>query len=80
MFVMCILKSEKPDRYYIGHTSELEDRLQRHKEGRSKSTKAGAPWVVVYTEQFATKSEAYQRQIQIKNKKSSVFIDRLICT
>lgn len=73
-----ILYSSKLDKYYVGHTGNLGDRLKRHNAGRSKSTKSGAPWELVYQEMFETKSEAYNREIEIKNKKSRKYIEALI--
>ena len=68
------------DKFYIGHTANLEDRLNRHNEGRSKYTKHGVPWVVVYSKTFETRSEAYQHETYIKKQKSKDFILRLINT
>ena len=74
-----ILYSKKIDRYYIGSTGNLEDRLSRHKQGRSKATKAGAPdWALVFSEQFPSRSEAVVRELFIKRMKSRSFIENLI--
>ena len=78
MYVVYILYSLLKDQYYIGHTSNLEDRLKRHNAGRSKATKAGVPWEIVYTQIFSTKSEAYRRELAIKAKKSKDYIKKLI--
>ena len=42
-------------------------RLKRHNRGKVRSTKAYIPWKVVYTEEFQTKSEAYQREMFFKS-------------
>jgi len=47
-----ILKSEINERFYIGTTTDLDDRIKRHNQGRSKSTKSGRPWEVAYIEEF----------------------------
>ncbi|MFD2561031.1 GIY-YIG nuclease family protein [Aquimarina rubra] len=78
MFIVYILFSESLNKYYIGHTANLEDRLKRHNQGRSKSTKPGMPWKIMYTEEYQTKSEAYQREMEIKTQKSKIYIERLI--
>jgi len=39
MFITYILYSDKSDRYYVGSTGNLEDRLKRHNTGRSTFTK-----------------------------------------
>ena len=42
-------------------------RLKRHNQGKVRSTKAYIPWKVVYTEEYQTKSEAYQREMFFKS-------------
>jgi len=78
MFFVYILYSKSLDRYYVGHTVSLNDRLKRHNSGRSKATKGGIPWVISYTETFETKADAYKRERLIKAKKSRIFIEKLI--
>jgi putative endonuclease len=78
MFKTYILYSISKDRFYIGHTANMEDRIKRHNSGRSKSTKYGIPWEIVYTKEFTSKAEAYQFEMLIKSKKSRNFINRLI--
>ena len=73
-----ILYSISRDRYYVGSTSEIEQRLIRHNAGATPSTKTGRPWKIVYREEHATKSEALKRENQIKRQKSRVYIEGLI--
>jgi putative endonuclease len=40
--------------------------LQEHNAGKSKSTRAGKPWDLIYTESFKTRSEVVQREQKIK--------------
>ena len=78
MFFVYILYSESKDRHYIGYSENPERRLSYHNQGFTKSTKAGAPWKIVYTEKFETKSEAIKREKFIKRMKSKAFIERLL--
>ncbi|SDI31435.1 GIY-YIG nuclease family protein [Winogradskyella thalassocola] len=78
MYTTYILYSKSKNRFYVGHSADLKDRLKRHNTGRSKSTKSGFPWTVVYTKEFTTKSEAYQYEMYVKKQKSSEFIRTLI--
>ena len=80
VFCLYILRSDKTGRYYVGSTGDLQDRLRRHNSGYSKATKAGVPWQLVYKEQFASKSEACIRELEIKAWKSRVIIEGLIKT
>ncbi len=78
MFFTYIIYSKTKDKYYIGHSHDLDLRLQRHNSGSSRSTKAGIPWKVVYFEKYETKSEAIKREYEIKRKKSRKYIEYLI--
>jgi len=73
-----ILYSDNLDQFYVGHTGNLDNRIKRHNQGRSKSTKTGVPWKLMYSEKFDSKSEAYQREMYIKRMKSRTFIEKLI--
>ena len=76
-FYVYIIQSEYDGSYYIGSTNNLTDRIERHNQGRSKYTKPKRPWQLVYCEEFASRSEAQKREIEIKNRKSKDFIDNL---
>ncbi len=78
MYCVYILQSESSGRFYTGHTCDLDDRLHRHNSDQSKSTRCRGPWKLVYTEYFPTRSEAQRREYQLKSKKSSSFIQKLI--
>ncbi|MBK7342763.1 MAG: GIY-YIG nuclease family protein [Saprospiraceae bacterium] len=70
-----ILYSPSKDRYYIGATNSLADRLNRHNFGYSKSTRSGKPWLLVYTQQFDNFQEATTFESDLKKqKKRSAYI------
>ena len=73
-----ILYSEKLDIYYVGSTGNLDDRLIRHNSGRSKFTKPGIPWKVVFQKEYETKIEANRAELYIKSQKSRSYIENLI--
>ncbi len=57
----------KDNTYYTGYTVSLERRLEEHQLGlASKYTRGRTPVELVYWESLATKSEAMQRECQIK--------------
>jgi putative endonuclease len=78
MYKVYILQSKINNRYYIGHTKNLNQRLNRHNKGFVKSTKSGSPWNVVYIEEYQTKQEAYNRELQIKSFKSGEAFKKLL--
>ena len=77
-FYVYIIQSQKDGTYYVGSTQNIEERLERHNEGRSKYTKAKRPWDLLYLEKHPDRSTAAKREIQIKERKSRGFIETLI--
>ena len=73
-----ILFSESRNRYYVGYTSNISNRLIKHNAGNSPSTKSGRPWKLVYFEEFDSKSVAIKRENEIKRWKSRHRIKMLI--
>ncbi|MFN8239618.1 MAG: GIY-YIG nuclease family protein [Bacteroidales bacterium] len=69
MYIVYILYSQTLDRYYVGYTNDLCRRLAEHNRKKGKFTDRGQPWDVVYSEVFATKSEAGSARA-IKRQKS----------
>ncbi|MGZ3874020.1 MAG: GIY-YIG nuclease family protein [Mucilaginibacter sp.] len=55
MFYTYILQSTKSGRYYIGHTENIEARLEIHNTGIMKATKNEGRWVSKSYEVFETK-------------------------
>jgi len=80
MYYAYILKSNADESYYTGHCQDIHERLKRHNDGHSKSTKARRPWQLVYYEEYKTRSEAVKREQEIKKQKSRLYIEQLIAT
>ena len=77
-FCIYILYSISLDQFYVGHTSELNERLYRHNNSGSKSTKKANDWKLVYTEMYESRGLASRRELEIKKKKSRKYIEWLI--
>jgi putative endonuclease len=77
-FHVYILQSLKDGNYYIGSTNNLEDRVERHNQGRSQYTKFRSPWKLVYSEEYPDRSSAERRENGIKRKKKKGYIESLI--
>ena len=77
-FYVYILYSSSLDQYYVGQTENLEDRIFRHTNSGSKSTKRTDDWILKYAEEFDSRSEAIHRELEIKNKKSRKYIEWLV--
>ena len=75
MYTVYILYSKKSSRYYVGQTSDIKDRLERHNQGRSKSTKFGIPWSIVLQREFSSRSEVLILEKQIKNRGAKRYME-----
>ena len=73
-----IIQSETDGSYYVGSTSNVNLRVQRHNEGWSRSTKSKGPWKLVYSKEFTAKLHALGREREIKRMKSKTYIERLV--
>ncbi len=78
MFYVYILFSKTRDKYYIGSSQNIEQRVKKHNEKHKGFTGHTKDWVLVYSEEFQTLSEARNRELQIKRKKSRKYIEWLI--
>ncbi len=72
--LFCPLK----DKFYIGFTSDLENRITRHNQKSKGFTGTTNDWEIVYSESYSTKFEAMTREKQIKSWKSRSKIQQLI--
>lgn len=80
MFYVYVIFSHDFDRIYIGMTSDLDKRLKEHNSGHSKSTKAFAPWEIVYSESFSSRKEARERENSLKSFRKRKWIRYMLKT
>ena len=66
MFYLYILYSHQFSRSYTGTTTDVVSRLKVHNDGKVKSTRSWRPWVIIYTEEYSTLSEARKREWFLK--------------
>jgi len=79
MFTVYVLYSQKYNEIYIGSTSDLPNRFLSHNELATKGhTIRFRPWVIAYTEEFQTKSEALKRENQMKTPNGRAFVWNII--
>jgi putative endonuclease len=63
-----VLGSPGKDRYrtYVGWTNDLDRRLARHNAGTGARSTRGREWILLYTERYATRSQAMRREWHLK--------------
>ncbi|WP_242344751.1 GIY-YIG nuclease family protein [Anaeromyxobacter terrae] len=53
--------------YYVGHTDDLDTRVAQHQEGSlGGHTSSRRPVELVYSCEFETRDEAFEREMQVK--------------
>ena len=78
MYYIYIIKSAKSGKYYVGCTDNVNRRIKEHNKGQSKYTRNKGPWMLEYTEEYITLSEARKRELTIKSWKKRKSIEKLI--
>ena len=78
MYTVYVLYSLILKKRYIGSTSDLTKRIKEHNSGKSKFTKGGIPWELVYKEDLKTNSEAKKRELYFKTGVGRKSLDELL--
>ena len=80
MFYVYILYSESLNRFYIGSTKNLQNRVAKHHVnyfGNKKFTSKADDWILYYSFECETEIQARKIESHIKNMKSSKYIENL---
>lgn len=62
-----ILHSKSHDKFYIGQTNDLENRIKRHNAGYERYTSPFRPWKIVLSLPKPSRSEAMALEKKLKN-------------
>jgi putative endonuclease len=79
MYYVYVLYSGSFNRFYIGSTKDIKNRLERHNAGHTPSNKAYGRWELVFSQSFNTLEEARKRELEIKRWKNSAFMIKALC-
>jgi putative endonuclease len=72
MYWIYVLESETTEKRYIGQTSSLITRLEKHNSGGNISTKNGIPWRLIASKAVETRAQAMIFERKLKNLKSHI--------
>ena len=67
MYFVYAISSLNRNYIYVGLTSDLESRIDRHNQKRERTTKAYAPFELIYSEAVTTRIEARKREKYFKS-------------
>ena len=78
-FWVYVLYNQTAGKRYIGQTDDLERRVGEHNDTKHNpmkfTSKHPGPWVLVYSEQFTTRSEAMRRERWFKSGQGRAWLD-----
>jgi len=77
-FYVYVLYSSKLGKTYVGFTTNLGARINSHNASSKGWTVRGRPWVLVHQEKFKIKSDALNREQELKTGKGREFIRNLM--
>lgn len=66
-YFVYMLYSLKDKKLYVGCTSNLENRIKRHNDGNVISTKNRRPLVLIHSEEYKDKTEAFNKERFLKS-------------
>ena len=71
VFYVYMLKciSEKINKSYVGYTSNLTLRLEKHNSNRGAKATRGLKWKIIYRKKFDTKNTAMSYEYRLKKDK-----------
>ncbi len=59
----------------MGSTDDMENRLNEHNSGETKSISYGIPWRLVHKEGFKTRREAMLKEREIKSRGAKRYLE-----
>lgn len=66
-YYVYILQSIKSRKLYIGYTTDLRKRFDKHNKRENLSTKPFAPYVLIFYEAFLSRIDAKNREEYLKS-------------
>ena len=67
MFYVYVLRSLKDGKLHKGSSQDVQKRLEEHNAGKTESTKRRRPFVLIHTEEYATRAYAEGREKYLKS-------------
>ncbi|WP_119388912.1 GIY-YIG nuclease family protein [Taklimakanibacter lacteus] len=73
VYVYILQSIDHPQRYYVGVTSDLRSRLERHNSGQVPHTAKYAPWAIKTYMAFSDKEKAFAFEKYLKSPSGRAF-------
>ncbi|MCH9030613.1 MAG: GIY-YIG nuclease family protein [Bacteroidetes bacterium] len=77
MYTVYAIKSKTRNYIYVGLTSNLNERLHRHNSSYEKTTRAYAPFNLIFFENFLSRVEARAKEKYLKSGVGKEFLKKI---
>ena len=77
-FYVYLLGSQKFNRFYLGQTQKLKERIREHNSGKVRSTKHYLTWQLIGYEVYDSRREARKRENYLKSLKNKDYLLKTI--
>jgi len=75
-YYVYVLRSLKNNKRYIGYSCKNpKSRLKEHNSGTNNWTRRNKPFILIYQEEYETKTEARKREIFLKSGQGRKWLD-----
>ena len=70
------INNNKSNKSYVGYTSNLSERINKHNSNKGAKSTRGYKWVLIYKRYFKDKSKAmsYEYKLKKDKKKRSILL------
>lgn len=77
MYYVYLIKSVNfPETFYVGYTTNFEQRLETHNSGGSIHTKKDRPWELVVCMMFKDMNTAKEFEVYLKSQSGRAFLNK----
>lgn len=77
-YYIYVLQSKIDNSLYVGYTTDLKQRLEKHNRGLNFSTKNKVPWSVIHYEAYKNRLDATRRERYLKTSQGSRLLKRML--
>ena len=78
VYMLKSINNNKPNKSYVGYTSNLSERINKHNNNKGAKSTRGYKWVLIYKRYFKDKSKAmsYEYKLKKDRKKRAILLDK----